>query len=219
MPHPIDVGNGIALIVPNKLDKEQVALYYKVVKLFGPPGNTQPVPISNDKGEPQSVLVTGRQIKQGDKTSHVYMISLLRPLVLNELSKIERALEEFMKGMEFELESIDDLHKETYRDEPVTVDPGTYRELCTKLAKHNHDLWVQSKTSSGWRWGPELVLDKKTHPMLLPWDQLPQEYRRVDYSILPKVLEFLNQEGYAVAPKEAVDPEHALKLDPNELLK
>jgi hypothetical protein len=36
-----------------------------------------------------------------------------------------------------------------------------------------HDAWVKMHQDSGWVYGEVFDSEKKTHPNLLPWDQLP----------------------------------------------
>lgn len=40
-----------------------------------------------------------------------------------------------------------------------------------------HDSWMKMHLESGWVYGPEFDTSKKTHPNLLPWDQLPPSTR------------------------------------------
>lgn len=43
-----------------------------------------------------------------------------------------------------------------------------------------HDQWMREKQAAGWRWGPDKDLDAKTHPLLVPYDRLPDTERRKD---------------------------------------
>jgi hypothetical protein len=43
--------------------------------------------------------------------------------------------------------------------------------------EQHHQAWVDDKISHGWRYGAEKDSERKTHPCLLPYDQLP-EYQR-----------------------------------------
>lgn len=40
-----------------------------------------------------------------------------------------------------------------------------------------HESWMKMHVDSGWVFGPEFDSEKKTHPNLLPWDQLPAATR------------------------------------------
>jgi len=43
-----------------------------------------------------------------------------------------------------------------------------------------HDSWVQAYTDMGWVYGPERDPVKKTHPDMVPFDQLPKDERDKD---------------------------------------
>lgn len=44
-----------------------------------------------------------------------------------------------------------------------------------------HDAWCTDKISCGWAYGAEKNADKKTHPCLVAYDQLPIEQRIKDF--------------------------------------
>lgn len=43
-----------------------------------------------------------------------------------------------------------------------------------------HDQWMQSKIDDGWKYGKEKDGIKKTHPLLVDYEQLPLEERQKD---------------------------------------
>ena len=43
-----------------------------------------------------------------------------------------------------------------------------------------HASWVSEKRAQGWVIGPDKDFDKKTHPCLIPYDELPEEHRIKD---------------------------------------
>jgi RyR domain len=44
----------------------------------------------------------------------------------------------------------------------------------------HHDFWMKLKLSQGWRYGPVKDATAKTHPWLIPFDQLPFEQQAKD---------------------------------------
>ena len=46
--------------------------------------------------------------------------------------------------------------------------------------KQNHDNWMKMKASQGWKYGPVKDFDKKEHPDMVPYDQLPDIEKRKD---------------------------------------
>lgn len=45
-------------------------------------------------------------------------------------------------------------------------------------AQHEH--WMAEKKAAGWRYGPVKDEGKKTHPMMVPYEDLPEAERRKD---------------------------------------
>ena len=46
--------------------------------------------------------------------------------------------------------------------------------------EYSHDLWWQVKISDGWEYGPELDKDRKTHPNMVHYADLPEEQKWKD---------------------------------------
>jgi hypothetical protein len=46
--------------------------------------------------------------------------------------------------------------------------------------EQNHENWMQMKISQGWKYGPIKDFDLKTHPDLVPFNQLPEIEKRKD---------------------------------------
>ncbi len=44
-----------------------------------------------------------------------------------------------------------------------------------------HDAWLQDKAADGWVYGPVKDAAAKTHPCMVPYEQLPPEQRAKDY--------------------------------------
>jgi RyR domain len=43
-----------------------------------------------------------------------------------------------------------------------------------------HDAWLRDKAARGWRYGQEKDAQARTHPCMVPYDQLPAEQRDKD---------------------------------------
>lgn len=48
-------------------------------------------------------------------------------------------------------------------------------------ASVSHENWMREKLEAGWRYGELKDSDAKTHPCLVPFEQLPPEQRAKDY--------------------------------------
>jgi hypothetical protein len=47
--------------------------------------------------------------------------------------------------------------------------------------EQSHTYWLEYRHKEGWTYGPEKDLDKKTHPCMVPYKDLPQEQRVKDH--------------------------------------
>jgi hypothetical protein len=45
----------------------------------------------------------------------------------------------------------------------------------------SHELWMKEKLDNGWKYGPVKDVEKKEHPCMMPYENLPQEQRVKDY--------------------------------------
>lgn len=43
-----------------------------------------------------------------------------------------------------------------------------------------HDAWMAHKAADGWRYGPVKSVEEKTHPCMVPYEELPPEQRVKD---------------------------------------
>lgn len=76
---------------------------------------------------------------------------------------------------------------------PSMVDEKTMLTMLDELAKFMHNEDVRKKVKLGWRYGMEFSISEKTSPMILPWEQLPEEYKTVRPELFSKVLEILSK--------------------------
>ncbi len=63
-------------------------------------------------------------------------------------------------------------------------------------ASAQHDAWSKDKTDDGWKFGPVKDADKKEHPCLVPFEQLPAEQQAKDHlfkSIVRGLAQFVVQ--------------------------
>jgi len=73
--------------------------------------------------------------------------------------------------------------------------------MCENLAKSQHRQWYDEKTEQGWKYGIHFSMKNKTHPMMRPWEDLPPEYKKIDYETPNKLLNTLYNLGYTVVKK------------------
>jgi hypothetical protein len=52
---------------------------------------------------------------------------------------------------------------------------------------HSHESWMKEKIETGWKYGPVKDTEKKEHPCMVPYDELPIEQRVKDYLFISVV--------------------------------
>jgi len=68
-------------------------------------------------------------------------------------------------------------------------------EQIETIATRIHDVWMQSKLAAGWAYGPLSDDSAKTHPMLIPYADLPEEEKEKDRDIARGIVPMLMDVG------------------------
>lgn len=63
-----------------------------------------------------------------------------------------------------------------------------------------HEEWISAKRRDGWTFGPTKDLAKKTHPSLVPFDQLPESEKAKDAMLIAVVQALARVLGVAGSP-------------------
>ena len=73
---------------------------------------------------------------------------------------------------------------EKYIPRPVDTSdielPRELDDLVELVAKNVHEVWAHSRMSQGWTWGPQRSDTLKTHPSLVPYEDLPEVEKQYD---------------------------------------
>jgi RyR domain len=72
------------------------------------------------------------------------------------------------------------------------------RELTELLARNAHDNWARQRVADGWRFGPERNDQKKEHPCLIPYDELPEAEKEYDRKVATETLKAILALGYRI---------------------
>lgn len=88
--------------------------------------------------------------------------------------------------------------------EPKPIDtagvelPEALLPLMEKLARNIHENWAQERFRQGWRWGPERSDSKKTHPCLIPYEELSEEEKAYDRITSAQTLKTILLMGFRI---------------------
>ncbi len=89
-----------------------------------------------------------------------------------------------------------------YNPKPINTDnvklPDELLELTEKIAEQVHDVWSAGRISDGWTYGAERNDEKKTHPCLVPYDDLPDSEREYDRNTALATLKLIVALGYRI---------------------
>lgn len=58
---------------------------------------------------------------------------------------------------------------------------GVREALDGATAEQLHDAWTQEKLAAGWQYGPVKDAERRTHPCLVPYAQLPADQLAKDH--------------------------------------
>lgn len=72
--------------------------------------------------------------------------------------------------------------------------------LAEEMARNVHENWAFARIKEGWRLGPERNDKEKTHPCLVPYDQLPEEEKEYDRITSIETLRFILSKGFTINP-------------------
>ncbi|MCA9468175.1 MAG: hypothetical protein KC643_22420 [Nitrospira sp.] len=100
-----------------------------------------------------------------------------------------------------------------YQPRPIDTDsvllPDELLELTEKLAENSHDHWAKLRMEQGWTWGEERNDSKKTHPDLVPYQDLPESEKDYDRRTAMETLKAILALGYTINKKSINLPSQA----------
>jgi hypothetical protein len=89
---------------------------------------------------------------------------------------------------------------------PATIDtskvqlPREIEDLTEKLARNAHEIWSRQRLADGWRLGPQRHDEKKQHPCLIPYEELPESEKIYDRSTAMETVKAILALGFRIEP-------------------
>ena len=96
--------------------------------------------------------------------------------------------------------------------------PADLLGLVEQLAEHTHDAWARQRLADGWRYGPHRNDQKKEHPGLVPYQDLPESEKDYDRKISLGVIKTILAWGYRIEPPASLAPCGGKGHGPAELM-
>jgi hypothetical protein len=195
----IDIPRYVKLVSPDHISMEDARLWYKTVLDTAPQGVLSSIDMVGLGGKPASY----RMVRRNEDGETSLIVPITRDLLPDEVETITRKWTEVCPSGKYSVRS-NSSQADRLQDKvaDITMPHDEYMGLCSELAKRQHENWMKDKVEMGWRYGPTISVVNKTHPMLRPWADLPDQYKNVDTGSPENFLNFLNNQGYAVVRKE-----------------
>ena len=91
----------------------------------------------------------------------------------------------------------------TYQPHPIdTTDivlSAEMKALTEQLAQNVHEVWSAGRIADGWRWGEQRDDERKLHPCLVPYDQLPESEKEYDRNTAIQTIKTILKLGYKIS--------------------
>ena len=95
--------------------------------------------------------------------------------------------------------------KKNYVPRPVDTNdvvlPVELDELVENIAKNVHEVWAQSRIEQGWTYGEERNDVLKTHPCLIPYEELTEVEKAYDRDTAFGTLKLITKLGFKITKK------------------
>jgi hypothetical protein len=75
-------------------------------------------------------------------------------------------------------------------------------ELVEVMAKNVHEVWAESRIRGAWRYGVTRNEERKEHPCLIPYEELPESERDYDRNTAIGTLKLIHKLGFKIEKRE-----------------
>lgn len=90
-----------------------------------------------------------------------------------------------------------------YKPKPVdtrdVIVPEELMELVEEMSRNVHEVWAKSRMEQGWKWGPQRDDELKTHPDLVPYNELSEELKDYDRSTSMETIKLILKLGFKIS--------------------
>ncbi len=73
-----------------------------------------------------------------------------------------------------------------------------YNEFIEEIAERIHNRWMSKRINEGWVLGKDRNEVLKTHPCLIPYDELPEVEKEYDRATARETIDCLLESGYEI---------------------
>ena len=179
--------HSIEVKTKDRLPKGSAGLWARTVRDHGPPGITAEADVLIGRE-----LISSRLWCEHGDTGYHYIVPLSRDLEEGEADAIVQGWHDAYPEGDFVINWTQRAVAESRVTEQQEELLG---EIAEAAAKQYHNTWHTAKVNDGWSFAHKLDGKNRKHPMLQPWENLPESYRvteRERFHTLLSVLEGLD---------------------------
>jgi len=96
-----------------------------------------------------------------------------------------------------------DYMKKDYKPQPIDTSdvalPDGLDMLIEYMSKNVHEVWAETRIRQGWTYGPQRDDTLKTHPSLIPYEELPEEEKEFDRNTSIGTLKLIQKLGFKIS--------------------
>lgn len=91
---------------------------------------------------------------------------------------------------------------DNYTPQPIDTSdvtlPKELEALVEQMSKNVHEVWAETRIKQGWTYGPERNDELKTHPCLIPYEELPEDEKEYDCNTSIGTLKLIMKLGFKI---------------------
>ena len=72
-------------------------------------------------------------------------------------------------------------------------------QLVEQMSKNVHEVWAESRINQGWTYGEKRSDELKTHPCLIPYEELPEVEKDYDRNTAVGTLKLILKLGFKIS--------------------
>ena len=99
--------------------------------------------------------------------------------------------------------NVEEMKQKTYTPQPVDTTgvelPEELELLVEEMSKNVHEVWSETRIRQGWTYGEQRNDELKTHPCLVPYEDLPEEEKEYDRNTSIGTLKLILKLGFTIS--------------------
>ena len=76
--------------------------------------------------------------------------------------------------------------------------PEDFELLVEQISKNVHEVWAETRIKQGWTYGEQRNDELKTHPCLIPYEELTEEEKEYDRNTAIGTLKLIMKLGFKI---------------------